>query len=352
MSYADGWAALNLEMPPRVPRTEYSAPQHWDLVRAVTGLEVYSDSPAEVQTNASVAFMQAWSFDFVWNTTIGGDVFGDVHTSMGHAVYATDGVDFNTNRHSAFSSPEEVLAFDPEERLPHHHHAALVQRFDDNWRGMCALYPDCVNMCGIYTTLMSGLIDLFGWDLLLLAAGTDLAAFGQVANRYSRWIQGCFDALAESASPVVMIHDDMVWTQGAFLRPSWYREYLFPNLRRQLAPLVEAGKIIMFTSDGNYTEFIDDVAECGVSGFVMEPSVDMAYIAEKYGRTHSFVGNADCRILLNGTRAQIRAEVERCMAIGKTCPGFFMAVGNHLPPNTPVANALYYNEVYEELSRR
>ena len=59
MSYADGWAALNLEMPPRVPRTEYSAPQHWDLVRAVTGLEVYSDSPAEVQTQASAAFTQS-----------------------------------------------------------------------------------------------------------------------------------------------------------------------------------------------------------------------------------------------------------------------------------------------------
>jgi len=40
------------------------------------------------------------------------------------------------------------------------------------------------------------------------------------------------------------------------------------------------------------------------------------------------------------------------MAIGKGCAGFFMAVGNHIPPNTPVESALYYNEVYEELSRR
>jgi uroporphyrinogen-III decarboxylase len=78
----------------------------------------------------------------------------------------------------------------------------------------------------------------------------------------------------------------------------------------------------------------------------------MAYIAERYGKTHVFVGNADTRILLYGTKKQIRAEVERCMAIGKRCPGFFMAVGNHIPPNTPVENALYYNEVYEELSRR
>jgi hypothetical protein len=29
-----------------------------------------------------------------------------------------------------------------------------------------------------------------------------------------------------------------------------------------------------------------------------------------------------------------------------------MAVGNHIPPNTPVENALYYNEVFQEMSRR
>ncbi len=78
----------------------------------------------------------------------------------------------------------------------------------------------------------------------------------------------------------------------------------------------------------------------------------MAYVADKYGRSHVFIGNADTRILLSGAREEIRAEVERCMAIGKGCPGFFMAVGNHIPANTPVENALYYNQVYEELSRR
>jgi uroporphyrinogen-III decarboxylase len=84
----------------------------------------------------------------------------------------------------------------------------------------------------------------------------------------------------------------------------------------------------------------------------MEPMTDMAYIAEKYGQTHVFIGNADTRILLNGSRAEIRTEVERCMAIGKSCPGFFLAVGNHIPSNTPVENVLYYEQVYEELSKR
>ena len=123
-------------------------------------------------------------------------------------------------------------------------------------------------------------------------------------------------------------------------------------MKRYFAPLREAGKIIAFTSDGNYNQFIDDLVDAGVHGFVMEPTTDMAYIASKYGRTHFFIGNADTRILLSGRRPQIKAEVERCMAIGKSCPGFFLAVGNHIPANTPVDACLYYNECYEKLAKR
>ena len=42
MSYEDGWAAINLDMPARIPRTEYSAESHWDLIRTVTGINVGS----------------------------------------------------------------------------------------------------------------------------------------------------------------------------------------------------------------------------------------------------------------------------------------------------------------------
>ena len=86
--------------------------------------------------------------------------------------------------------------------------------------------------------------------------------------------------------------------------------------------------------------------------FVMEPGNDMQYFADKYGKTHGFVGNADTRILLSGTKNDIYKEVKRCMDTGKKYPGFFMAVGNHIPANTPVDNALYYNEAYMELSKR
>ena len=352
MSYEDGMAALNLQMPPRVPHTEYSVESHWELIQAVTGIVVGPKSPGEVRSRAGIAFQRAWNLDLFWNVLITGDEFKGRRTDMGHAVYAAGGADYRPVGKPAFDDPETVLAFDPAETFGTPDRNELVRRFEGHYRQACAALPFGVNMTGIYTTLISGLIDLLGWDMLLLAAGTDGRRFGDLANRYARWMQHYFDALAAADVPVVMVHDDIVWTSGAFIQPDWYRQYVFPNYRRYFAPLRESGKKILFTSDGNFTEFIDDVVATGVHGLVMEPTTDMAYVAQRYGKTHAFIGNADTRILLRGSRNEIRNEVQRCMAIGKACPGFFLAVGNHIPPNTPVESAIYYNQVYEELSRR
>lgn len=352
MSYQDGWSALNLEMSGRVPRTEYSASNHWDLVSAVTGIKVGPESAPEAQAQAKRAFEQGWNYDFVWSTLISRQVLEGKQTHMGHAVYATGGVDFNDEISCPFQEPEEVLAFDPWATYGPRDHELIKQQFEDHYARNIAANNQAVNMTGVYITCISGLIDIFGWDMLLLAAGSDPEAFGDMTNRYASWIMQYYAALAETSVPVVMMHDDIVWTSGPFVHPDWYRRFVFPNFKKFLAPLRDAGKIILFTADGNYSLFIDDIAGCGVHGFVMEPATDMKYIAEKYGRTHVFVGNADTRILLRGNRDEIEAEVKRCMDIGKQCPGFFMAVGNHIPPNTPVEHALYYNECYERMARR
>ena len=352
MSFVDGWAAINLEMPSRVPHTEYSVTEHWGVIEAVTGLKIRPDSPAELKTRGALALMRAWDFDFRWSTLISDEALAACSTDMGHAEYSAGGVDRRDTIRCPFETPEEVLDFDPWAAYGPQDQAELVRRFEESYRRQRAETPEMVAMTGVYVTLISGLIAMFGWEMLLLAAGVDPKRFGEVANRYTSWIQQYYDALGKADVPVVMVHDDIVWSAGPFISPAWYREYVFPNYKKLFAPLHDSGKKIMYTSDGDYTRFIDDIADCGVHGFVLEPWTDMQRIAEIYGKTHVFIGNADTRILLRGKRDEIRAEVERCMNIGKPYPGFFLAVGNHIPPNTPVESVLYYNDVYRELSRR
>ena len=353
MSLADGLAAVHLQAPERVPRFEPSAAEyHWDLVARVTGLPVTQDSAEEEKLRARQAFLSAWDYGINPASLIGGRELSALSTSMGHAEYAKHGSDFDDRRQCPFKDPEEVFALDPWEVYGKKDHAELVHRFNEDYRRRRRLYPDTVNTTGVYVTLMSGMILILGWDMLLTAAGTDPERFGQVVNRYASWIQQYYDALADSEAEVIYSHDDLVWTAGPFIHPDWYRAYIFPNLKRLWAPLREAGKKILFVCDGDYTMFAEDVAACGAHGFWFEIFTDLDHMTERYGQSHFIIGNADCRILTFGDKRQIRAEVERCMAAGKRCPGYFMCVSGHIPPAVPVENAIYYNKVYMQLRGR
>ena len=352
MSYNYGMAAINLEMTDKVPRTEYSAEAHWELVEKVTGIHVNADSDKTIKDKAMVAFRKKWDYSFIWRTGIGAAELDKCRTKLGHATYASGGVDFDAEQICPFNDPEEAFDFRPAEVYGTKSETELVNFFNDFYYSGCKANDDAVNPVGTYISLVSGLLEIFGWDILLMALGMDANAFGETANRYAQWMQQYYNALAKCDAPVILIHDDIVWTQGPFVHPDWYRKFIFPNYKKYFAPILEAGKKIIFTSDGNYTQFIDDLVDCGVNGFVMEPLTDMKYVAEKYGKTHCIFGNADTNVLLRGNKEDIYNEVKRCMDIGKNCPGFFMAVGNHIPPNTPVENALWYNECYEKLSKR
>ncbi len=352
MSYDDGWSAVNLEMPPRIPHVEFDAEKHWDLVKIVTGIEAFPESPEELKQKATCAFVKEWNYDIKLEPLIGDSELDAKRTSMGHAEYDAGGTDYNSDVQCPFKEPEEVLEFDPWETYGNRDKNVITSRFNKFLKSQNELYPNLVNATGTYVTLFSGFISIFGWDMFLLAGGVDQEKLGEVANKYADWMQQFYNGLAESDVQVIYSHDDIVWSTGAVFHPDWYRKYIFPHYKKFYAPLLEAGKKVIFIADGNYTEFVDDVAATGASGFFFEPWTDLNYVVERYGKTHIIIGNADTRILLSGTKNDIKREVERCINLGKDCPGYFMCVSNMIPSNTPVESALYYNEIYNKLSRR
>lgn len=343
MSYEIGWKALNLDMPPRVGHTEYCS--HPLLVKAVTGTDPREDPSAWRR------FYDAVGYDLIWNSNDGPGWIGRT-TNMGHAVFQQDGVDFDPNVRCPFTSPEEVLQFDPvaEYGLPDIHERA--EYYQKVWQEAQDAYPEQIVTAGYYKTIFSACIAAFGWDMFLSAAPLDYERFDRVLEGFFQISLANFRAWARTTAPVFICHDDIVWTEGAVFHPDWYRKYVFPRYRKLWTVLKEAGKIILFCSDGDFTEFVDDIADAGADGFIFEPLTDLEYIVSRYGKTKAIIGNVDTRALTFGDRESIRAEVERCMKLGKPCPGFFIAVGNHIPHNVPIDNALYYFDLVYKLGRR
>ncbi len=344
-------AAINLEPTDRIPQTEYCS--NWALIEAVTGID--PRDPA-LGPNAYGEFHRGAGLEFMWSTA--GEPINRRErgrtSDMGHAEFLEDGSDKRETVSLPFKTPEEVLEFDAvEEYGLYEDEEALVEFYEqahhNGWDGN----EDYYRPIGYYFTMVSACIETFGWDMFLTAVGTDPDGFDKVLQSILELNMQLFEAQAKTSAPCFLCHDDMVWSEGAIFHPDWYRKYIFPKYKQLWAPLKDAGKKLLFCSDGDFTEFVDDFVDCGVDGLIFEPMTDFEMVCEKYGdRLSIFGGKVDCRTLTFGTKEQIRAEVEASYAIGRDCPGFFMAVGNHIPSNVPLENGLYYLELCEKLRKR
>jgi len=352
VSYDIGMKIVDLEMTDRVGRTEYC--DHPALVQHVTGRDARSDDPKESQ-KAWQEFRRWANFDFLWFHNAGPTAWRNLGrtTDMGHAVYAQDGTDFRDTTTCPFKTPEEALNFDAADEygLPDiDQRAKYYQKLHQNLQ---KANPTMVVPGGYYPTLISGCIASFGWEICFQAVGTDPVRFGEyVLEGFFRLTLANVRTWANAGIKVFIQHDDIVWSAGAIFQPDWYRRYVFPRYLRLWQPLKENGIKILYCSDGKFTEFIDDIAQAEAHGFIFEPLTSLELIGEEYGQTHVIIGNADRRAPTFGTKEDIEKKVKRCLNVGKPCPGFIMAVGNHVPANIPLDKALYYFEFMDRHARR
>lgn len=335
MSRKIGLDSVCLRPTPRLGHTEYSMNYHLNLLRKYSG-GLDPQQPGN-GTKCMRALMREWDFDLGWTTNDGPINWlksGGRCADMGHAAYAADGRDERRPAACPFSSPEEVWEFDPAAEYGAPDHAALLKHYG-HWHAMAqAQYPDQVITGGYYKTVISGAIQAFGWEMLLMAAA-DEDKFAEVLRRFGDYTMRFVRAQAETPSIEVFIqHDDMVWSSGPFLRPAFYRGVIFPIYRKLWSVLKKAGKKVLFCSDGTWDMFAEDIAACGADGFIFEPSNNLDLFVEKFGRTHCIVGSkVDCRTMAFQPWEKVKAEIDSTLALAKKCRGFIFAVGNHIPAN-------------------
>jgi uroporphyrinogen-III decarboxylase len=178
---------------------------------------------------------------------------------------------------------------------------------------------------------------------MLLLAAADQKRFTPVLDSIFRRTLAHNRAWAETSIEAFIQHDDFVWSAGAFMDPAYYRAEIIPRYAELWRVLHEGGKKVLFCSDANWIEFLDDIAEAGADGFIFEPMMPLEPVVERYGRSHVIVGSkVDCRTMAFGTPEAIRAEVEATLKLAADCPGFVFAVGNHIPANVPIEHAQVY----------
>jgi hypothetical protein len=210
----------------------------------------------------------------------------------------------------------------------------------------------CLALFGFYRTLVMWVLMLFDWELFLQAVGLYPEKLGELLDRFGEMNLRIFEALASTDAPLIYSHDDICMTAGPVCNPQFYRRYVYPWYERFWSILRARGKKVIFFSDGNVDAVADDIFACGADGIYGEPYTDLGTIARRYGQRKILWGNMDNRVLMSGDREAIRAEVDRCTAFGRECPGYFYGVTNHLPWNVPVDSMRFYFDYCREAGRR
>jgi hypothetical protein len=336
MSYQIGIDTIRLRPTPRLAHTEYCS---HDRLKAL--VQERTGQPLDV----------AWQFDFCWSTNDGPVPWQERGrtTDMGHAEYLEGGTDKRPAKPSPFQTVADVWAFDAVKEYGLPDRETIRRHAENQYREAQAKRTACVVPGGYYKTIVSGAIQAFGWDMLL-AAAADRRRFERVLDSFFRLTLHHCQVQAETSIEVFISHDDMVWSQGPFMHPDFYRSVIFPRYRELWTPLRRAGKKVLFCSDGDWSMFVRDIVEAGADGLIFEPMVPLEPVAREYGKSHVIAASmVDCRTLTFGSPRDIQAEIDATLPLAFDCPGFIFAVGNHIPSNVPIENALFY---YDYLSAR
>ncbi len=300
------------------------------------------------------AWKAALQIDFNWSINdglINWAKAGRV-TDMGHAVYAADGSDERQLSQSPFSSLEEVWAFDAiaEYGLPDEQEQ--VRAYEQSLTDARQQNPDQLTTGGTYKTVVSGAIQTFGWDMLLMGA-TDMSRMEKVFDSFFRRALFLYKCWAQTSAEAILTHDDFVWTSGAFMHPEIYRKLIIPRYAELWKVVHDAGKLVLFCSDGNFMEFAEDVVDAGADTLIFEPVNDFDFMVEHFGQRCCLVGSfVDCRDLTFDNWAKVEKDVKRTFARLQDCRGAILAVGNHLPANIPTAMLdRYFDMILPQLAR-
>jgi len=342
--YRRALQAINLEKTDSIPQMEFFA--HPEYVRKLTGIDPYqfptkafAEAYKRLDMDIVVGLPQS-SLRFEQGESAKYDEEGRLRGEWG--VEGT----LYTEEHP-FTTTDEILSYDPlknEKRSVEQLAEDFSKEHSDTQKEMgdSALVP------GAFWTTLVHWGTTFKWELFLQAMMEDPRRFKELIERFALLSIKMCQAWAMTDIKLFISHDDLAMTQGPMFSPAWLRENIFPRYKEIWQPLKEKGIKILFISDGDITCLIDDIAEAGADGLVVEPMVDLSLLAAKHP-DKLIIGNIDTGVLTYKGKIEIEQEIKRCIRQAGHCPGYFFNVSGGIPQNVPLSNVeTYFKQTRKE----
>lgn len=249
------------------------------------------------------------------------------------------------------ASVEDALDFQPQAHFPHTTEQYREQ-FQASYDAMLASTGDtCYPVPHHYTTCFHWPLAIFGFELLCLTGIADEARFSQLTGRFAEISVRITTAWSRvQGLKGFILHDDLAMTSGPVFSPAWYRRHIFPHYPAIFEPLIKVGIPIIFCSDGDITEFVDDIFAAGADGLNFEYLVDLESLVDRYP-DKILIGNINSATLARGPKEAIECEVRRCMEVGSRARRFVVNVGGHMTHDMAIEHLECYLNLRKRLAR-
>jgi len=194
-------------------------------------------------------------------------------------------------------------------------------------------------------------LELFSYALYEAPAHVEklLEAQGETGARYA-------EVAAETRlSPLFFTYDDIAYKDRLMFSPDLLRRTFVRMLKRICEILHGAGIKVIFHSDGNLMEILDDMLDAGIDGLnPIEPlaGMDIGLLKKRYGRRLILVGNVDCsQVLPLGTREDVVEAARACIRVASPGGGHFIGSSSEIVPSTPLENIIAFYEAIHRYGR-
>jgi hypothetical protein len=180
----------------------------------------------------------------------------------------------------------------------------------------------------------------------------------------SRWLDAIFKANCRSFAAhdvkriphrFAMVGDDIASKTATIFSPAFLRQEFFPRLRTLVGMYHDLGFKVIFHSDGNLNEVMDDLVATeidGINPIETQASMDLRQIKEHYGKRLVIVGGMDASELLPlGTVDEVAAATRQALRIAAPGSGFVLGSTTELSNAIPSRNIIAMWETVLEYGR-
>lgn len=153
---------------------------------------------------------------------------------------------------------------------------------------------------------------------------------------------GVIKHVAEVGVDLIISGGDYCEAKGPMVPTAFFRDVIFPHLRRQTETSHKEGIKFIKHTDGNINPLLKDLAEIVDGLHSLDPSagVDIGKVKEEYGKKLVLIGNVSVDNLARKSRGEVVDEVKGCIKRASPGGGHILSSSNSWAAGVKMENCL------------